>query len=440
MNTLTKIFRSVGRRGFLLGLCLLPMSAIALWLYQAGPDTQAYLPSPQPDRIILTVTADPATSMAVTWRTDTSVQRAYAEIAEDDDGPEFDKKARRLEALTETYATNLGPAHTHSVTFQGLRPATAYVYRVGDGKRWSEWIPFRTAGERGAPLTLLYLGDAQNDIRSKWSRVIHRAYAAAPDASLIVHAGDLINNFDRDEQWGEWHAGGGMILRMTPSFPSPGNHEYGRGPSGERRITVNWRAQFTLPLNGPAGLEETCYYADIQGVRMISLNSVEKQQEQAQWLDALLSKNPNRWTIIVFHHPIYSTARGRDNKELRELWQPIFDKHAVDLVLQGHDHTYARTPLMTAREADKGKAGTVYVVSVSGTKMYALDPKSIFVRVAEDTQLFQVIRIQGDRLSFEAHTAGGALYDAFELRKRAGKPNELIERAPKTAPRVRKAA
>jgi hypothetical protein len=59
------------------------------------------------------------------------------------------------------------------------------------------------------------------------------------------------------------------------------------------------------------------------------------------------------------------------------------------------------------------------------------------VRAAEDTQLFQVVRIDGDKLSYESRTPRGVLYDAFELRKRKGRPNQLIERVPDTPERFR---
>jgi hypothetical protein len=52
------------------------------------------------------------------------------------------------------------------------------------------------------------------------------------------------------------------------------------------------------------------------------------------------------------------------------------------------------------------------------------------VRSAEDTQLFQVITIDGDELRFEARTATNRLYDAFTLKKRPGRPNELLETLP----------
>lgn len=48
------------------------------------------------------------------------------------------------------------------------------------------------------------------------------------------------------------------------------------------------------------------------------------------------------------------------------------------------------------------KTGTMYVVSVSGPKMYNLNRKEFMARAAEDTQLYQIIHIDGDQLRYEA--------------------------------------
>ena len=53
-------------------------------------------------------------------------------------------------------------------------------------------------------------------------------------------------------------------------------------------------------------------------------------------------------------------------------------------------------------------------------------------RAAEDTQLYQIITVDGDELRYEARTATGMPYDAFTLRKQPGKANELIDRIPDT--------
>jgi len=55
-------------------------------------------------------------------------------------------------------------------------------------------------------------------------------------------------------------------------------------------------------------------------------------------------------------------------------------------------------------------------------------------RIAENTQLFQVINIDGSKLKYEAYTATGQLYDAFDLVKRAKKGNQFIEKVNKAIP------
>lgn len=382
---------------------------------------------PYPDRTILTWAGDPATTQGITWRTDKSVLQGEVEIAPAGDGPKFKEKAKPEKADSKPFTSDGGEVIYHSAKLTGLLPDTLYAYRVGDGKHWSEWHHFRTAKAQAARLKILYIGDAQNDIFEHWSRLIRTAYGHAADAHVLVHAGDLVNRGTTDALWGEWFRSAGWIFPTLPSLPSPGNHEY-----SNRVLTPHWRAQYTLPENGVAGVEESNYYVDVQGVRMISLNSNEKHKEQAEWLDALLTNNPQKWTVIFFHHPIYSAARGRDNKDLRAMWQPVFDKHKVDIVLQGHDHTYARSNLATGVNTRAGTAGTVYVVSVSGPKMYKVEREPWMVRAAQDTQLFQTLVIEGNTLRYESRTARGILYDAFDLVKQPKGPNRLINKVPAT--------
>ena len=378
-----------------------------------------------PDRIILTATLDSAHSQAVTWRTDTSVApgAAKAQITEADPTPRYNTKAATLAAKTEAYETDLGTAHAHSVVFPYLKPDTLYAYRVGDGTHWSEWFQFRTASTKNDPFRFVYFGDAQTEIQSMWSQVIRRAYGTAPDVDLLVHAGDLINT-RADSEWSEWHHAGGWINGMVPSLVAAGNHEYSKGS-----LNPSWRPNFTLPENGPAGLEETCYTFDVQGIRFVVLDTQQKIDEQVQWLDRVLTNHGARWVVLVFHRPIYSSAKGRDNKDLKEKWLPLIHKHKVDLVLQGHDHGYGRSSnLLNGVQAKSGEHGTVFVVSVSGPKMYDVEALPWMKRKARNTQLFQIVTVDGGTLRYEARTATGELYDAFDLVKRGNGPNRLRER------------
>ncbi|MEY3459787.1 MAG: hypothetical protein RL215_2944 [Planctomycetota bacterium] len=414
-----------------------PAPADTVALYKAGLF---------PDRVVLTWSDDPATTQAVTWRTSTEVTRAWAELTVADPGPALAASARQIEAKSEVQHTPTGPAHCHSVTFTALQPATLYAYRVGDGERWSEWFQFQTASAEPRPFSFIYFGDAQNDVRSMWSRVIRSAYRDAPRAAFMLHAGDLINTAETDSEWGEWFGAGAWLNGMLPSIPVAGNHEQAKMLDGTRQLSRHWRPQFTLPENGPKGLEESCYTLVYQGVRIIALNSNERHQEQAVWLDQVLSENREKWVVCSFHHPMFSTGKDRDNKELRAIWKPILDKHRVDLVLQGHDHTYGRTGLDTPVAGENSSSGanvhdtftgTVYVVSVSGPKMYNLQRHPFMKRHAEDTQLYQIIHVDGDQLSFEAYTATGQLYDAFTLSKQANAANRLEDRIPDSPERLR---
>ena len=407
---------------------------------------EVHRPSLRPDRIILTWASDPTTSQSVTWRTSPTVKQGLAELTLADAGPALEANAGRFEAVATPLRTDLNSVHFHSVTFEGLQPSTKYAYRVGDGANWSEWFHFTTASTQPEPFSFIYFGDAQNDVRSKWSRVIREAYGDAPNAAFMIHAGDLINSAESDEQWGEWFSAGAWLNAMVPSVPVVGNHEMAKVDENTRRLSHHWRPQFALPENGPAGLEESCFTMVYQGVRIIGMNSNEKPQEQAAWLDKVLTENKEKWVVCTFHHPMFSTGKDRDNAALRAIWKPILDKHRVDLVLQGHDHSYGRTGLETPiaqSEAAAGAneahmfSGTVYVISVSGPKMYNLQRQPFMSRSAEDTQLYQIIHFDGDKLHFEAYTAIGELYDAFTLRKQPGGINQLTEEVPDTPERLR---
>lgn len=373
-------------------------------------------PGVRPDRILLTWQTNPATSQAVTWRTDATVKTPQAEIAEADASPLFTYYSTRFPAKTEWLKIGAGTALYHSINFTNLKPGKLYAYRVGDGTYWSEWFQFRTASDKVEPFAFIFLGDAQNDLFSLWSRTIRAAYAAAPQARFMLHAGDMINKAESDADWQEWFAAGSFIYATIPNLFTPGNHEYAR-TAGLPHISKLWHPQVNMPQNGPPGKEDLVYFIDYQNIRIISLNSYWGIAGQANWLEKTLKNNPQKWTVVIYHYPIFSAHRDRVNESMIRHWQPLFDKYKVDLVLQGHDHTYARGIGISAGDAKAALAGPVYVVSISGPKMYNLAEAKWANRSAENTQLFQVISINNDKLLYKSIAVTGELYDAFELTK-----------------------
>jgi predicted phosphodiesterase len=421
------------------------LAAIAWLLLASSPAvfTVADAPGAAPSRIVLGWAGDPATSQAVTWRTSAAVASPKAQFAREIAGPAVETDAATVDARTTTvslYPT--GMAYHHTARFEGLEPATRYVYRVGGGSVWSEWFAFTTATAGPAPFRFLYLGDAQNGLDTAWPRTVRAAYARAPDARFIVHAGDIVAEGYDDNLWRQWSAGFGFITASLPSFPVPGNHDGHRPPGAPAsnaalQPSALWRAHFALPGNGPAslgGLATPFYYVDYQGVRLIALDAnpfansdygdvdgPRVRQAVISWLRDVLAHNPNRWTIVVQHQPIYPMAKGRDYMEMRDALLPLYDQHHVDLVLQGHDHVYARSfRLSGGHVVDADQPGTVYAISVSGTKMYEIDPTygPLMAKALVQLQLYQVIAIDGGNLKYESYTADGRKVDGFELSKK----------------------
>ena len=413
-----------------------------------------------PDRILISWKKDPATSFSVTWRSQAG-RDAVAEIAQATSGPEFLKNVMRFKAETSTLKTNLGTVNMHAATFDGLEPETRYVYRVGSRRTkplaedaaktqhessvdyaWSAWTQVRTTAPfdgQVAPARFVYVGDAQNDVKSHWSRLVREAFRDAPRMTFFLHAGDMVNRGNNDHEWGQWFDAGGFVFSMVPQLAIPGNHEYDRDPfdddrPGDKQLCRRWAQRFEYPENGPEGTTENVYSIDVQGIRIIGMDTnieEEYRRVHTEWLEEQLKENPNRWTIVMHHHPVYSTSRGRDNPAIREYWQPLYEKYGVDLVLQGHDHSYGRSAPVRAHGANVATGlrvapngdGPVYVVSVSGPKMYGLKRYPVgetpFVKHIADEQLYQVVDVTHNELRYIAKTPDGHARDQFRIVKDA---------------------
>ncbi len=398
------------------------------------------IPSKDPDRIILTFNGNPSTKRAVTWRTDSSVKKAEAQIAVAGLNSDFVKEASTYTANTEEFDLGLYKSNKslivnyHSVVFENLKPNTLYAYRVGFAENWSEWIQFKTANDTYSPTQFVYFGDAQNDILNHWSRVIRMAYKTAPDASFVIHAGDLVDSAHKDNEWAQWFKAGGFIHSQWTAIPVVGNHEFQRFDGYEgtlpRRLSIQWRPQFTLPVeeNLDEKLHETVYSVEYQDILVLVLNSTGHLEEQTEYIREKLTNSDAKWKIVTNHHSVFSPAEGRDFEYARKVWKPMFEKYGVDLVLNGHDHTYARghTPVKSQNVNESGIFKTLYVTSVSGPKQYKIDKIKIknyevdgykSDKMGEETQFFQVINIDNNKLTYSAYTTLGDLYDRAIITK-----------------------
>ena len=372
----------------------------------------------EPERILLNLTEEPETSVAVTFRFYDKIETGFIEYIENADDVKLHTRANTITIEPErvyTDTTETVAQYVCSVILDGLEPNTEYAYRVGDHKDNSPWYVFKTAKEEDYGFTMVYLGDPQWGFKTYLPRLYEAAVKRAPDAALWFVAGDLVDYPYEDWQWDAYFDGGQNVLASYPHIIAVGNHAYLWAYRDHRsELSPTWRPHVNQPENGPEGLEETCYYLDYQGVRFIVLNGNEKWEEQSKWLEKVLKNNNNQWTVVGIHQGFYPCGWERDYPQYRELFMPLFEEY-------GHDHAYTRTyPLIQGDIQKKPKNGVNYVISVSGQKMYPIKSKFddlYATKGKEGVQYYQTIEFTKKRMIYKSYTVTGELNDELVIKR-----------------------
>lgn len=149
------------------------------------------------------------------------------------------------------------------------------------------------------------------------------------------------------------------------------------------------------------------YYSFKKGnATFYALNSNYMDKKQVDWLEDELSKNNTEWKICFFHHPPYSsgTKHGPD-KQLREVVEPIFMKHGVNVVFTGHEHFYERV---------KPQNGIYYFISGAGGKLRAggVAASQLTAKSFDQDMHFMLIEIVDDTMHFEVISRTGKTVDS----------------------------
>ena len=149
------------------------------------------------------------------------------------------------------------------------------------------------------------------------------------------------------------------------------------------------------------------YYRFTKGnVSFYSLNSNYMDKKQLDWFTSKLATDTSKWKIAFFHHPPYSSggAHGSDTK-LREIVEPIFIKHGVNVVFAGHEHFYERI---------KPQNGVCYFISGSGGKLRKGDVNKsspLMAKAYDDDMSFMLIEIEDKDMHFQVVSRSGETVD-----------------------------
>jgi acid phosphatase type 7 len=307
----------------------------------------------------------------------------------------------------------------HEVKLSGLKAETQYFYRARsiDEKGQtiqSKTLTFQTASKAGTPYAFAVISDTQTNWKVA-GKVATMAWAQRPN--FLLHPGDLVENGKDKSHWTkQFFPAMKPLISRVPFYPVLGNHE---------RNARHYYKYVSLP--GPE------YYYDFQYGNahffMIDSNKqVHPASEQYKWLEAKLKSSNATWKFVCHHHPAYSS----DENDYGNLWKGkstrgdlrirvltrLYDRYNVDIVWNGHIHSYERTWPIFKNKVVENK-GTIYMITGGGGGgLETPGPtRPFFQNNVRRGHHYCMVAINGRTLEFKAFDLEGRLFDTMTVKK-----------------------
>ena len=255
------------------------------------------------------------------------------------------------------------------VTVTGLEPETTYYYTVEKNGQQTDVCEYKT--QKTDTVKMLYVGDpqigaskgqtqngaeltnesgaantaAENDGFS-WNRTLNTALSENPDVNFVISAGDQVNKTGeaKEEEYASYLSAD--ALKSLPVATTIGNHD---------SLNPDYFYHFNNPNNtenGKTAAGGDYYYSYGEGLFIVlNTNNYNVAEHQNTIEEAVKAYPDAKWRIVTIHQDIYGSGLDHSDTDgmiLRTQLTPIFDSYNIDVVLQGHDHTYSRSKLLYA--------------------------------------------------------------------------------------------
>lgn len=253
------------------------------------------------------------------------------------------------------------------VTVTGLEPNTTYYYTVERNGEESEVVEYQT--QDTDTVKILYVGDPQigaskgqpqdggeltadegaantaacND-GFAWNRTLNIALEQTPDLNFVISAGDQVNKTGqpKEEEYAAYLDP--EVLASLPVATTIGNHD---------SLNPDYMYHFYNPNATENGMTEAggdYYYSYGDGLFIVLNTNNYNVAEHAETIKEAIASDPDAtWRIVTIHQDIYGSGLDHSDTDgmiLRTQLTPLFDENDIDVVLQGHDHTYSRSKLL----------------------------------------------------------------------------------------------
>ncbi len=221
-----------------------------------------------------------------------------------------------------------------------------------------------------------------------------------PDAVLTLgdnqyetgRLADFRSSFDAS--WGSFLDRSNLSANRL--WPVPGNHEYGDGALASGYWAYfNGGSRVDPTPSGVAGrVHQGWYEMRLGNWQVLALNSecgflgnrgCGKGSAQYRWLQGQLRDNRSRCTLAYWHQPLFTNGEHAGNRAVRPFWR-LLRKYRAEVVLNGHNHSYERFPMLDERGRRDNGGLREFVVGTGGKSLYRVaGDGSPQARAADDT-------------------------------------------------------
>ena len=290
----------------------------------------------------------------------------------------------------------------HTLSVDGLEPATTYAYTVKVGDEASPEGHFTTAPEDARPITFLVYGDNRSDPTAHAAVV--EAMRRTP-SDFFLHTGDMVLSGNDGNDWQSFFDIETPLLRDRCVFATVGNHEL---LGGGKPAFLSY---FQIGDPGAHLLHATTRWGSS---RFFFLNAMSTwgDGEERGWLEAELTRSDSEPGIehrfVVTHHGPFSSGPHGGNDAMKKAGaMALMKKHHVDLIFAGHDHIYERGEL----------DGIRYLISGGGGAPLYKPRRSVpaATEVVEAAHHFVEVKVDGPRITTVARRLDGMAMDTCVL-------------------------
>jgi chitodextrinase len=229
--------------------------------------------------------------------------------------------------------------------------------------------------------------------------------------NLMLYLGDVYEkgtSTEFDNWYGDNQPDSPFYGRLRSiTLPSVGNHEYeGNQAPG----------YFDYWDNVPH-----YYSVNRHGWHIISLDSnsaygqLSPTSAQYQWLQQDLAANTQPCTLAFFHHPRFNIGDEGPSTGVDGFWK-LFAQYGVDLVVNGHDHTYQRYAALDGN-GNPDPAGVTEIINGAGGHALGQFPGSD-PNLVKSAQEFGALRLGLNQAgaAFRFTTVNGSTLDSGSVK------------------------